>query len=76
MPFPHMLTKDEILSWFKSQKDYSRVPMVSAIAAFKGRILQAGAKSDQNSQLFKHWVSQITEKGEGEKMLKIKAEYR
>lgn len=75
-PFPGMITKDEIVAWFRGQKS-DRVPMGEVIKAFKPRLVQPSTAElrEKNQKLFQSWVGMVTVKG-GDKTLQFKAEYK
>ncbi|OCF42449.1 transcription initiation factor TFIIF subunit alpha [Kwoniella heveanensis CBS 569] len=71
--FPGMITKQDVLDWFKrSNKD--TIPMSEAIAAFRGRIMNAGKNRETNQKLFLTWMKMLAD--QEEKMLRLKPEYR
>ncbi|RSH92734.1 hypothetical protein EHS25_008180 [Saitozyma podzolica] len=71
--FPGMISRDEILAWFRKQP--ALVPMPNAISAFRQRILDAKERQGDNQNLFLGWVSRLTSTEPG-KMLKLKDEFR
>jgi transcription initiation factor TFIIF subunit alpha len=72
-PFPGIITKEEILAWFRRQPPL--VPMGNAIAAFRQRIIDGGERQADNQRLFLVWVGRLTTTEEGKK-LRLKEEYR
>jgi len=58
-PFPGMITQSDVLAWFKRQGGVS-VPMSVTISEFKQRIVDAGARKEDNQKLFLHWVGAVT----------------
>ncbi|WVN85568.1 uncharacterized protein L203_100716 [Cryptococcus depauperatus CBS 7841] len=72
-PFPDMITKQDVLNWFRSNKKPS-VPMSEAIGAFRKRIVGAGTNRDANQKLFLGWIRLLADQEAGS--LKLKSEYR
>ncbi|WWC88121.1 uncharacterized protein L201_003025 [Kwoniella dendrophila CBS 6074] len=71
--FENMITKQEVLNWFKSiKKDY--IPMSEAISAFRNRIMQVGKNRELNQKLFLGWMKMLAD--QEDKMLRLKEEYR
>ncbi|WVQ97202.1 hypothetical protein IAU59_004312 [Kwoniella sp. CBS 9459] len=71
--FPGMITKQDVLDWFRRSKKET-IPMSEAIAAFRGRIMNAGKNRDANQKLFLTWMKMLAD--QEEKMLRLKPEYR
>ncbi|WVF70835.1 hypothetical protein IAT40_005629 [Kwoniella sp. CBS 6097] len=71
--FPGMITKQDVLDWFK-RSNKETIPMSEAIAAFRGRIMNAGKNRDANQKLFLTWMKMLAD--QEEKMLRLKPEYR
>ncbi|WVW80394.1 hypothetical protein I302_102375 [Kwoniella bestiolae CBS 10118] len=71
--FPGMITKQDVLDWFRSLKKET-VPMSEAIAAFRNRIMNAGKNKEANQKLFLGWMKMLAD--QEEKMLRLKDEYR
>ncbi|WWC60559.1 uncharacterized protein I303_103133 [Kwoniella dejecticola CBS 10117] len=71
--FEGMITKQEVLDWFRSLKKES-VPMSEAISAFRNRIMNAGKNREANQKLFLGWMKMLAD--QEEKMLRLKEEYR
>jgi len=62
-----MITQTDVLEWFKRQGGES-VPMNKAIQEFKERIVNAGARKEDNQKLFLHWVGALTVNEPGKKL--------
>lgn len=62
-----MITQSDVLDWFKRQGGVS-VPMNAAITAFKDRIVNAGARKEENQKLFLHWVGTLTVNEPGKRL--------
>ncbi|WWC68393.1 uncharacterized protein I206_102319 [Kwoniella pini CBS 10737] len=71
--FEGMITKQDVLDWFKSLKKET-VPMSEAISAFRNRIMNAGKNRESNQKLFLGWMKMLAD--QEEKMLRLKEEYR
>ncbi|ODO07389.1 transcription initiation factor TFIIF subunit alpha [Cryptococcus wingfieldii CBS 7118] len=72
-PFPGMITKEDVLSWFRGNQKQA-IPMNEAIGAFRKRIVGAGPNRDANQKLFLGWIRQLADQEQGN--LRLKAEYR
>ncbi|WWD18160.1 hypothetical protein CI109_102609 [Kwoniella shandongensis] len=72
-PFEGMITKTEVLDWFK-KNGRQGVVMSEAIGAFKSKIVESGKNRDANQKLFLGWVRAVADqKGQ---VLSLKEEYQ
>lgn len=71
-PFPGMITRDEIIQWFKSRGP-DPIPLAEPIKAFTKRI-KRGGEQEKNQTLLISYIKLLTESVEG-KRLKLKSEY-
>ncbi|KIR43224.1 transcription initiation factor TFIIF subunit alpha [Cryptococcus deuterogattii 99/473] len=73
IPFPGMITKQDVLGWFQRNKKKA-VPMNEAIGAFRKRIVDAGPNRDANQKLFLGWIRMVADQENGN--LSLKPEFR
>lgn len=75
-PFQGMITKDEIIDWFRSRPS-DRVLMNEVILAFKPKIMSPPTPElkERNQKVFMSLIALVTVKVEA-KTLQFKAEYR
>ncbi|KAK8865657.1 hypothetical protein IAR55_000802 [Kwoniella newhampshirensis] len=73
-PFEGMLTKQEVLEWFKKPGNQS-VESSQVIKAFRNRIRDSGVHMDANQKLFLGWLNAVADKNEGS-VWTLKREYQ